>query len=84
MDMGAYFLSCLCSAKDTDHRDFGLVLRVLEIKLRRDIGVERSGSCMVVVDAIKSDTERIHEGSVQGGFNGIVVFLFIRVDDKFV
>ena len=66
MNMGAYLLPALCSAKDPNHRDFRLVLRLSNIGMSRDLGVKIGGSSLIVIDAVKSYTERIHEGSVEG------------------
>lgn len=64
MDMGADLLAGFRCAKDSNDRNFGKILWRRSIAVRQ-LWIERSGVCLVMVDAVESDAEEIHERSEQ-------------------
>lgn len=63
MNMGAYLLSCFSGAKNPNDRDLGDGPLLVGAMNSRELGVECSGSCLVVINAIQSNTKEVHQRS---------------------
>lgn len=58
--MSAHLLSCFSGTKNPDDRDLGHSLLLVGAINPGKLGVERSRSCLVVVDAVQSNAEDVH------------------------
>lgn len=61
--MGAYLLSCFSGAENSDDRDLGHVGHDPLLDGAMDpgkLGIECSRRCLVVIDAVQSDSKNVH------------------------
>ena len=61
MNMGAHFLSCLCAPKHSQNRHLWLLAQLRRPHIAAQLGIELRWRTLVMVDAIQSDSESIHD-----------------------
>lgn len=60
VNMGAYLLTCFSGAENPDDRDLGHGPLLVGAMDPGKLGIKRSRSCLVVVDAVQSDPKNVH------------------------
>ena len=58
--MGAYLLSCFSGAENPDDRDLRHGPLLVGAIDPEKLGIECSGNCLVVIDAVQSDPKIVH------------------------
>lgn len=62
VNMSADFLTCFCSAKDSDYRNLGLLRYLRWFDITSKGGIELGRRRLVMIDAVQPNTKEIHHG----------------------
>jgi hypothetical protein len=61
MDMRTNLLTSLCGAKDSDNRDFWLILLLRSCHIASELRIKLGGVGLVMIHAVKPNAKEVHD-----------------------